>query len=113
MKRKIRFWPMHQRSRPTTGIIAGNDRLNVRFHAQNPLAGVQIGLRTTVKNHLGRQAQQRGVDQLRVIIKTGLAASCLDQSWNNAGAETCGPRALHKARNMERNELSQLTRCLF
>jgi hypothetical protein len=27
-EKEIRFWPMHQRSRPTTGIIAGNDRLN-------------------------------------------------------------------------------------
>ena len=58
IKRKIRLWPMRQRSRPATGIMAGDDRLNIRFQAQNPLAGVQLGLRTKVQNHQVRQAPQ-------------------------------------------------------
>jgi len=41
-----------------TGIVAGDNRLNIRAQAQNPLAGVQLGLRTKVQNHQVRQAPQ-------------------------------------------------------
>src|ERR1035437_2193758 len=58
IKRKIRLWPMGQRLRPATGIMASEDRLNIRAQAQNPLAGVQLGLRTKVQNHQVRQAPQ-------------------------------------------------------
>jgi hypothetical protein len=54
-------------SRPATRIMAGDDRLNIRAQAQNPLADVRLGLRTKVQNHQVQQAPPARRSAARVL----------------------------------------------